>query len=77
MSFTLVYLSETGVGQTIGERIHREAHSHSLVCHLFNAADFAKIAWKETRVFVFICSSTGTEIIRDYSFFFFPQTRAK
>lgn len=59
MSFTVVYLSETGVGQTIGERIHREASSHGMTCNLFSAADFAKVDWKETKVFVFIASSTG------------------
>jgi sulfite reductase alpha subunit-like flavoprotein len=60
MSFTLVYLSETGVGQTVGERIHKEAGAHGLTCRLHSAADFASVAWSDgSRVFVFIASSTG------------------
>jgi flavodoxin len=62
-SFTVVYLSETGVGQTIGERIHRESASHGLVCHLFNAMDFAKISWKDSQIYVFITSSTGEMLV--------------
>lgn len=58
--FTLIYLSETGVGQTVGERIHKEAPSHGLECRLFNAEDHAQVPWSsDARVFVFISSSTG------------------
>jgi hypothetical protein len=43
MEFSCVYLSETGVGETIGERIHQEASSHGLVCKLYNSLDFKKV----------------------------------
>ncbi len=59
MSFTLVYLSETGVGQTVGERIHKEAGAHGLACQLHSASEYATVAWSGCRVFVFIASSTG------------------
>ncbi len=61
LMFTLIYLSETGVGETIGERINKEARSHQLQCQLHSAEHFAKVAWAEApgAVFVFISSSTG------------------
>ncbi len=59
MSFTVVYLSETGVGQTIAERLRAEAGSHGLKCNAYAASEFATIAWSEPRVWVFISSSTG------------------
>ena len=41
--FTCVYLSETGVGQTVAERLHAESGAHGLQCRLHSAEHFREV----------------------------------
>ena len=57
--FSVLYLSETGVGETIGERIFKESKEKGFDVKLFSGEKFRDIDWKDSKVYVIICSSTG------------------
>lgn len=58
-SFTCIYLSETGVGETIAERLHTESRVHGVECNLLGADQFSRVSWDTLNVLVVVASSTG------------------